>query len=190
MQNIRNIYKVILILVILLAGCRIKKEASGVSSDNNAAETFRHYIDYSEPSTWLLGYFSRARLLQPPYSEWYNKEYDHYQPDMIVMETLTEIDKERLDIMVVMGTWCPDSRREVPRFMKIIDQWNFPSDKLTFIGVDNSKQSPIGGFDTLDIERVPTFIILKNKIEAGRIIENPETSLEQDMVNILNRNEK
>jgi hypothetical protein len=38
---------------------------------------------------------------------------------------------------------------------------------------------------SLDIKRVPTFIIYKNNIETGRIIENPTTSLEQDMVNIL-----
>ena len=40
-------------------------------------------------------------------------------------------------------------------------------------------------YDQLEIQRVPTFIIYKNNIEAGRIIENPVTSLEQDMVNIL-----
>jgi hypothetical protein len=43
----------------------------------------------------------------------------------------------------------------------------------------------VGGYDTLNIERVPTFIFLKNKVEAGRIIETPVTSLEQDMLNIL-----
>ena len=84
-----------------------------------------------------------------------------------------------------MGTWCPDSRREVPRFMRILDAWQFPVVKVTFIGVDNAKLSPVGEYDKLDIQRVPTFIIYKNNIEAGRIIENPTTSLEQDMVNIL-----
>jgi thiol-disulfide isomerase/thioredoxin len=103
---------------------------------------------------------------------------------------LTEISKDNLTIKVVMGTWCPDSRREVPRFMKIMDTWQFPSEKITFIGVDNGKLSPIGEFDKLDIQRVPTFIFYKNNIEAGRIIENPVASLEQDMVNILMRNEK
>ncbi len=88
-----------------------------------------------------------------------------------------------------MGTWCPDSRREVPRFMRILDIWKFPVSMVTFIGVDNAKLSPVGEYDKLDIQRVPTFIIYKNNIEAGRIIENPTTSLEQDMVNILTRNE-
>ena len=88
-----------------------------------------------------------------------------------------------------MGTWCPDSRREVPRFMRILNIWKFPVSMVTFIGVDNAKLSPVGEYDKLDIQRVPTFIIYKNNIEAGRIIENPTTSLEQDMVNILTRNE-
>ncbi len=59
--------------------------------------------------------------------------------------------------------------------------------KVTFIGVDNSKLSPIGEYNSLDIQRVPTFIFYKNNIEAGRIIENPVTSLEQDIINILTR---
>jgi thiol-disulfide isomerase/thioredoxin len=88
-----------------------------------------------------------------------------------------------------MGTWCPDSRREVPRFMRVLDLWQFPVAKVTFIGVDDAKLSPVGEYVNLDIQRVPTFIIYKNNIEAGRIIENPTTSLEQDMVNILTRNE-
>ena len=84
-----------------------------------------------------------------------------------------------------MGTWCPDSRREVPRFMRVMDAWHFPVEKLIFIGVDDAKQSPVGEYNSLDIQRVPTFILYKNNIEAGRIIENPKTSLEQDMVDIL-----
>ncbi len=58
---------------------------------------------------------------------------------------------------------------------------------MTFIGVDNAKLSPVGEYAGLGIERVPTFIFYKNNIEAGRIIENPVTSLEQDMVNILTK---
>ena len=73
--------------------------------------------------------------------------------------------------------------------MKILDLWKFPPEKITFIGVDNAKLSPVGEYDNLDIQLVPTFIIYKKNIEAGRIIENPTTSLEQDMLNILSRNE-
>ena len=98
---------------------------------------------------------------------------------------MLDISKDDITIKIVMGIWCPDSRREVPRFMKVIDAWKFPAAKLTFIGVDDAKQSPVGEYLKLDIQRVPTFILYKNNIEAGRIIENPKTSLEQDMVDIL-----
>jgi len=65
--------------------------------------------------------------------------------------------------------------------------WKFPPDRVTYIGVDDSKLSPVAEYPGLDIQRVPTFIIYKNNVEAGRIIENPLTSLEQDILNILTK---
>ncbi len=126
-------------------------------------------------------------MTRPPHSEWFRKGYDDYKFNDEAVKKLTEISKEGLTIKIVMGSWCPDSRREVPRFMKILDYWKFPAESITYIGVDDSKFSPVGEYDKLDIQRVPTFILYKNNIEAGRIIENPVTSLEQDMVNILTR---
>jgi len=79
---------------------------------------------------------------------------------------LLEINKDDITIKIVMGTWCPDSRREVPRFMRVLNIWQFPSEKLTVLGVDNTKLCPIGDFDKLDIQRVPTFILYKNNIEV------------------------
>jgi thiol-disulfide isomerase/thioredoxin len=140
-----------------------------------------------EPSTWLLGYFTRNRMSMPPHSEWFTSGYEEYQADADVLNKLKNIDKNNLVITIVLGSWCPDSRREVPRFMKIIDQWSYPYENITFIGVDDQKIAPIGNFEELEIKRVPTFIFFKNNIEAGRIIEVPETSLEQDMVNILTK---
>ena len=92
-----------------------------------------------------------------------------------------QINKDDLSIKIVMGTWCPDSRREVPRFMKIVDLWDFRLKRLISLELIIQSYAPVGGYDTLNIERVPTFIFLRNKVETGRIIENPVTSLEQDM---------
>jgi thiol-disulfide isomerase/thioredoxin len=142
-------------------------------------------VNYSEQTTWLLGYFNLRQLKQEPHSVWFYKGYDDYQVNPEALKSLEGIPMDSIAIKIVMGTWCPDSRREVPRFMKVLDTWKFPSGMVTFIGVDNGKLSPVAEYDQLEIQRVPTFIIYKNNIEAGRIIENPVTSLEQDMVNIL-----
>ncbi|MBI9035345.1 MAG: hypothetical protein JEZ03_12835, partial [Bacteroidales bacterium] len=40
---------------------------------------------------------------------------------------------------------------------------------------------------SFDVQRVPTFILTKENIEVGRIIETPELSLEEDLLQILNR---
>jgi thiol-disulfide isomerase/thioredoxin len=177
------------LIILLFGGCRTKKPAVETFSAGVQPKNEYPGAKYSEPSTWLLGYFNPSQLSMPPHSEWFTKGYDEYQPDRNVMEKLMLLDKNDLTILIVMGTWCPDSRREVPRFMRVLYQLKFPVENVTFIGVDNSKVAPIGDYDKFNIQRVPTFIFLKNKVEAGRIIENPVTSLEQDMLNILNRNE-
>jgi thiol-disulfide isomerase/thioredoxin len=185
----RNVL-LILIVALTVSGCKTGKKAAGREMPGPQPETQSPYAKFSEQSTWLLGYLSPSQFSQLPHSEWYIKGYDEYQTDQEAITDLQTIKSNDLSITVVLGTWCPDSRREVPRFIRVLDLWQFPPGKVTFIGVDNTKLAPVGDFDRLEIERVPTFIILKNNVEAGRIIENPETSLEQDIINILTRNEK
>ena len=182
----------LILLLVCFSGCKTLKPSAEIRPEVNqtpvpAKDITPPEINFSDPSTWLLGYLNPDRLIKAPYSTWYIKGYDEYQFNSSAINKLQDISKDNLSIKIVMGTWCPDSRREVPRFMRILDIWKFPVSMITFIGVDNAKLSPVGEYDKLDIQRVPTFIIYKNNVEAGRIIENPTTSLEQDMVNILIR---
>jgi len=172
------------------AGCKTNKRVADMESvpppgtEINTVDDHQS-VNYSDQATWLLGYFNQSQLKQEPHSVWFYKGYDAYEPDPKVVNELDGIDTEGIRIKIVMGTWCPDSRREVPRFMKLLDVWKFSPSMVSFIGVDDGKLSPVGEYGQLDIQRVPTFIVYKNNIEEGRIIENPVTSLEQDMVSIL-----
>jgi thiol-disulfide isomerase/thioredoxin len=186
----KNIYFQLFIILLLFSSCKSTKPIVQTNSAAQtkaavAADAAPKEIDFHDQTTWILGYFKPDQLTHYPYSTWYLKGYDDYQINTDALNKLLDISKDELSIKIVMGIWCPDSRREVPRFMRVIDAWKFPSEKLIFIGVDDSKQSPVGEYVKLDIQRVPTFILYKNNIEAGRIIENPKTSLEQDMVDIL-----
>ncbi len=190
----KSITFLFLSLVICFYSCKTTKPVAEKSQSPNpvavaAIAASPEETDFSEQKTWLLGYFNPVQLTHEPYSAWYIKSFDDYQVNSESINRLLDINKDNLSIKIVMGTWCPDSRREVPRFMRVLDVWKFPATKVTFIGVDNAKLSPVGEYVSLNIQRVPTFIIYKNNIEAGRIIENPVTSLEQDMVNILTRTE-
>ena len=186
----KNIYSLLIVLLACFCSCKTIQPVTKISQAPSrepvtvAADT-PPAINFSDQTTWLLGYFNLSQLTREPYSTWYIKGFDEYTLNTDVINKLLEINKDGVTIKIVMGTWCPDSRREVPRFMRVMDVWQFPVSKITFIGVDDAKQSPVGEYVSLDIMRVPTFIIYKNNIETGRIIENPTTSLEQDMVNIL-----
>ncbi len=189
----------LVLFLLAVSGCGTsRRTVDAASHDTGETETpvaqespaVAQAVNYHDPTTWLLGYFNPAGLRQPPHATWFISGQDEYMPVSGVLNQLLDISHDALTIKIVMGTWCPDSRREVPRFMKILELWNFHSDKVTFVGVDEAKQAPVGEYASLNIERVPTFIFYKNNSEAGRIIEVPKTSLEQDMVNILSGNEK
>jgi thiol-disulfide isomerase/thioredoxin len=185
----KKIYFLFFLFFVFVGGCKtIKPVSDGKSETKNKPvinDTASPEIDFHDQTTWILGYFKPDQLTHYPYSTWYLKGIDDYQVKTEAINKLLEINKDDLSIKIVMGTWCPDSRREVPRFMRVMEAWHFPAEKLIFIGVDDAKQSPVGEYNGLNIQRVPTFILYKNNIEAGRIIENPKTSLEQDMVDIL-----
>jgi hypothetical protein len=184
-----------LVYAACLAGCKTVRHVAGAGPEPTTpaginSDAAKPSVNYSDQITWLLGYFNPSQFSREPHSAWYIKGFNDYQPDTAVMNRLNDIGKDGISIKIVMGTWCPDSRREVPRFMKILDIWKFPLSAVTFIGVDDAKLSPVGEYTGLGIERVPTFIIYENNIEAGRIIENPSASLERDLVKILTSNEK
>ncbi len=88
-------------------------------------------------------------------------------------------------VLVFLGTWCGDSKREVPRFLKIADAAGISMDRITLYALDRKKASPEGVESGYRIERVPTFIFLKKESEIGRIVESPRTTLEGDILTIL-----
>ncbi len=141
--------------------------------------------NYLNPETWLLGYFEADRLLDKPHGDWYNKEFDGYNIDNETFLRLSELDLSKVEVLIVLGTWCPDSRREVPRFIKLFQLLEMDENGLRMIGTDTYKKAPIDNYDDLNIERVPTFIFYRNKSELGRIIEYPIESLEKDMLKIF-----
>ena len=87
-----------------------------------------------------------------------------------------------------MGTWCGDSRREVPRMYKILDHSQVKPSQIQLINLNNSdtayKQSPTHEERGLNILRVPTLLIFENGREVGRVVESPVISLEKDILAI------
>lgn len=138
----------------------------------------------------LLGANNRASLLQAPFSEWFEKNYNSYA----VNDTLcTEIRPMMANkkMVIYLGTWCGDSKREVPRMLKMLDAADVTKSQVKLVMLDNKdstyKQSPGHEEKGLNIHRVPTFILYENDTEIGRIVESPVVTLEKDLASILKK---
>jgi len=143
-------------------------------------------IDPKSGKPMLVGLSNREAMQDTSFAWWFNSEYENYELDR---ETLSQIkmDNEFNSITIVLGTWCSDSRREVPRFYKILDSLNFHSSKIKLIMVDRKKEAGDVDISSLKIELVPTFIIYNDGLEIGRIIETPKETLEKDLSAILTK---
>lgn len=139
----------------------------------------------------LLGKINKEALLQTPYSLWFQKEFDRYTPDITAISKL-KTQLPPYTITAFMGTWCGDSKRQIPRLYKILEATDFSLDRLTLVAVSRDrntyKQSPGGEEEGLNIHRVPTIIVYKNGVEINRIIESPVLTIEEDLLQILDGN--
>ncbi|MCH8170375.1 MAG: thioredoxin family protein [Bacteroidetes bacterium] len=142
--------------------------------------------DTKTSAPMLIGEINRQAFQDSVFSWWFNSEYQMYEVDSTSLKS--DADKLRnYDITLVLGTWCSDSRREVPRFLKILDYLNYPKDKIKIYAVDRSKKGLNNEIDSLNIQKVPTIIFYKNNKETGRIIEEPKVTLEKDLANIVTK---
>jgi hypothetical protein len=116
--------------------------------------------------------------------EWQEK-YDGYIPDPERIKALKDLLGESLRIDIYLGLWCADSINNVPPFLKILDATGMPVPVRLF-RVERKPVKSIKYFvDKFQVERVPTFIFYRGDTEIGRIVENPKTSLAEDMISIL-----
>jgi len=153
---------------------------------------FYQKIKDASGNDMLLGNCSRQALLEAPFAQWFQPNYDNYIVDSATCRFVEPLLKNKR-ITIFLGTWCGDSRREVPRILKMLDCCNFPMNQLKLIMVNNQgedyKKSPQHEEEGRNIVRVPTIIVEDGGREAGRIVEYPVKSLEKDLLSIL-RNDK
>jgi tetratricopeptide (TPR) repeat protein len=156
------------------------------------AQTLNQEIIKEGETPFLLGEIDKTGLTSKNYNDWFSKQFDEYELDDETIKTLTSQLKE-YQITVFMGTWCGDSKQEVPRFYKVLEACEFPKEQLNIFALSSKpymyKKSPNHDEAGLNIHRVPTFIFYKNMVEVNRIVEHPIETFEKDMLNIVTKND-
>lgn len=169
--------KLMVIIMLLLPFVMLAQEENKVVYDSAAQQKI------------LIGDCNWDAFQKDAFSGWFNEAYDNYNPDARMMKRLSRMIKEKeLSFKVYQGSWCPDSRRELPHLKKITD--GLKQDVNTeIISLNRAKRLNKNALPDDDIELVPTIVVRIDGTEVGRIVESPDYSLEADIVKYLKAQE-
>jgi len=176
-------FSILIASILLIASCN--RHISGQS-----ATTLNQTETDASGNINLVGKSSRERLEQAPFNSWFSKNYAEYAIDSTTANAIKAHIKNKR-FVIYMGTWCGDSRHEVPRMYKLLDYCGVDPSQIELITLSNSasayKQSPGHEEKGQYIFRVPDLLVYEGKSEAGRIIESPVTSWEKDLLAITRK---
>lgn len=151
---------------------------------NTSCNSQQKVTAQKDKNGYLVGIANKESFNDDAFKKWFEYRYNEYETDKSVISDLTNNIKG-ITIKGFMGTWCGDSKRETPRFYKILDQTGFNQNKFQLVCVDRTKTTPDNLQEGLNIIRVPTFIFYRNEVEIGRYVEYPRESMEKDILKIL-----
>ncbi|MFD1614667.1 thioredoxin family protein [Gelatiniphilus marinus] len=169
----------IVILIIALFSCKSSK------SHHSATE---NKYNYKKEKGVLIGKIPLSEIQDNDIDfKWFSKNYKKY---VVKQEIILNVKEElnNINIDVYLGTWCDDTKRMLPKFIKILDFLNYDTNKINFIALNRQKKGIKQINKKLNITNVPTIIFYKNNKEINRIVENHVISLESDIKNILSLN--
>jgi thiol-disulfide isomerase/thioredoxin len=107
-----------------------------------------------------------------------------YSPSPEAVERLRAVSREVL-VEVFLGSWCDDSKSHVSEFLKVLELADTPLIRAEYIGIPEDKAKRPSYYQGKDIVKIPTFIVLIDGVEKGRIVEAPVKSIEDDLVRII-----
>lgn len=148
------------------------------------AQDFKITTDEINGEPLILGYCPASIIIESLFKDTWITEYNSYQPDYETLDSL-EGKLEDVIIKIVFRSTCSDSREQLPRLFRILNELNYDVNSITLIGVNREKQGLSNEAEGLEIELVPTIIIYKDGNEIGRIVETPVESLEKDLLKFI-----
>lgn len=116
--------------------------------------------------------------------DWREKA-DEYVPQPAAIDYLSQVSVP-VKIEIYYGHWCGDSVNNIPKFIKVMETAANPAFEMEFWSVERmpkgEKRGPVNG---RQLKAIPTFVVFVDSKECGEIVENPEITIEDDLVAIL-----
>ncbi|HWB27040.1 MAG TPA: thioredoxin family protein [Chitinophagaceae bacterium] len=118
----------------------------------------------------LKGLLHRSDIENDTSFNWFktNMQYGTANADAV---SAFKKNSSKFQVVVFFGTWCEDSQNLVPVFYRLVDKSGYPDDNITLIGVDRAKTTLDNLQKAFNVTSVPTFIVMQNGKEIGRVVE-------------------
>lgn len=107
-----------------------------------------------------------------------------YSPDPAAVAVL-KTRKTPVEIFVFFGTWCSHCRRYLPGLIRTLELTQNPLLKVRYVAIDPDKRKPKELLSRFQVKLTPTIVVLSHGKEVGRIVADPTTTIERDLVNLV-----
>ena len=143
---------------------------STACSSTHKAMKINYQVLKDKDHKMLVGVINRGLIANDTAFGWFKENSKYGQPDPIAVNVF-QLEKSKFRMVVFGGTWCEDTQNLLPKFYQLVDASGFPENQLSLIAVDRKKQTINNLHTRYKITNVPTFIVIKNGKEVGRVVE-------------------
>lgn len=155
-----------------------------------AACSGTHHTSYTvipdDRAKVLKGIINRSILESDTSFKWFKENMKWGQADSSAVTAFSHHSHD-FTIVVFGGTWCEDTQNLWPVFFRLVDHSNYPEKNITLIAVDRKKQTIRNLSQQYKITNVPTFIVLQNGKEIGRVTEYGKlNAIDKELGEIVN----
>jgi thiol-disulfide isomerase/thioredoxin len=140
-------------------------------------------LDY-QGNKMLKGIVNRSLIENDTAFAWFKESMQYGKPNDAAV-TAFQQNKAKFTMVVFGGTWCEDTHNLLPKFYQLVDKSGYPETNITLIAVDRQKTTINNLHTTYNIINVPTFIVLKDGKEVGRVVEYGKADMVKELGEIV-----
>jgi|GEM_PF-973339 len=139
-------------------------------------------VSFPQGEAVLVGPQPKAKIVQAV-PDW-TRLAKSYEPNERIVLGLKNFEKSAR-IRVFVGTWDAKGKPVVAEFLKILETAGNPMISVDWIGVSRDLKEPAADLKSYGVRKVPTIIVWVDGEERGRIVETPQTTVDEDLAGLL-----
>lgn len=118
----------------------------------------------------LKGYIDKSVLDSDTAFRWFRENMRYGSADAVAVEAFKKYGND-FKLLIFGGTWCEDTQAMLPLVYRLAEKSGYPETNITLVAVDRSKIGPDDLHQIHNVTNVPTFIVLRDGKEIGRVVE-------------------